>query len=160
MSETDLAGNAVRQLKINLRLIEALRDYLQPKLSADDMDGFDRIWTPLLNDNLVDSDPKQLGMDAAGRGALAEWGAIRRAEAEIASYVDRVTPQTSAAAVYKLALDAMKIDLKGIPAQAYASTFKAHAKVRAHRVAMDGEGSAAAIRFAKMFPTAGKLRGL
>lgn len=51
--------------------------------------------------------------------AVARMQAIRQAERDVAPFIGEVVAMDSAEAVYKLALDSMKVDTKGMPPAAY-----------------------------------------
>ena len=53
----DQMADVLRGEQVNLKMIEAFRAYLLPKLSEADMQGFDMLWMPLLNGDLSNSDP-------------------------------------------------------------------------------------------------------
>lgn len=65
----------------------------------------------------------------------------------------------SAAAVYKLALDHLKVDVTGVPESAYGAMFRALPKAAdpapQPRVAMDAGGDA---KFRELFPDAAEIR--
>lgn len=85
-------------------------------------------------------------IDQARRDALTEAAAIRTAEREVAPVVGEVVAMDSAAAVYKVGLEGLGVDLRDVPASAYGATFRAVAAVRAASpsVAMDARPSATA----------------
>lgn len=64
-------------------------------------------------------------IDKAQRDARAESKAIRTAEREVAPIVGEVVAMDSAAAVYRLGLEALGVDLNGLPRSAYGATFRA-----------------------------------
>lgn len=93
---------------------------------------------------------------AAGEArAVARFNEIRTAEREVQPFVGEVATQASAAAVYKLALDAQGVDLTDVPEAAYRAIVRTLPKPGEHkttpRVAMDSSGLA---DFEKRFPTA------
>lgn len=61
----------------------------------------------------------------ARKGALADAAAIRTAEREVQPVVGELVAMDSAAAVYKVGLEAMGVDLSKLPASAYGETFRA-----------------------------------
>ncbi|WP_376094611.1 hypothetical protein ACE7GA_01465 [Roseomonas sp. CCTCC AB2023176] len=73
MSHTEAA---IAEAKMNLKLIEALREFLSGKLTPEDLAEFDAIWTPFLNNGLADGDPAGMGMDAVAplRASLERLG--------------------------------------------------------------------------------------
>ena len=85
-------------------------------------------------------------IDQARRDALTEAAAIRTAEREVAPVVGEVVAMDSAAAVYKVGLEGLGVDLRDVPASAYGATFRAVAAARAASptVAMDARPSATA----------------
>lgn len=94
---------------------------------------------------------------AAGEArAIARFNDIRTAEKLVAPFVGEVVAMDSAAAVYKLALDAAGVDLAGVPEAAYGAIVRMLPKPgtvtqTTPRVAMDSSGIA---DFNKRFPTA------
>lgn len=111
-----------------------------------------------------DDDDKKPAMDAAAVDARvraaeqrirAEQTAIRTAEREVAPIVGELVAMDSAADVYKVGLDFLKVDTTGLPASAYGATFRAvaAAKPTAPVVAMDAAGAAKAHSdFAARYP--------
>ena len=63
--------------------------------------------------------------DRARRDALAEAAAIRTAEREVQPVVGELVAMDSAAAVYKVGLEAMGVDTAKLPVAAYGETFRA-----------------------------------
>lgn len=94
---------------------------------------------------------------AAGEArAIARFNDVRTAEKLVAPFVGEVVAMDSAAAVYKLALDAAGVDLAGVPEAAYGAMVRMLPKPgtvtqTTPRVAMDSSGLA---DFSKRFPTA------
>lgn len=116
-------------------------------------------------DDEEDDKKDKAAMDAAIKSAVSatekatiqRMNAIRQAEKEVQPFIGEVVAQDSAEAVYKLALDAAKVDLTGVHASAYGAMVRMLPKpgdVKQPRVAMDAELENT---FAKQFPTAGKL---
>jgi hypothetical protein len=103
--------------------------------------------------------PNTKAMDAAIKVAqdatVKRMNDIRIAEKAVAPYIGEVALQSSAAAVYKLALDHAKVDLTDVPPTAYSALLKLvplpGSRDPSARVAMD---SAAVSSFTKAFPTA------
>lgn len=92
--------------------------------------------------------------------ALKEAAAVRQAEREVRPVVGELAePPATAAGVYKLALDQMKVDLTGVPEAAYGAIFKAlprsDAKPDVASLALDAAG---ADNVTTMFPGAGRIR--
>lgn len=87
--------------------------------------------------------------------AVTRMNAIRTAEKAVAPFVGEVVAMDSAAAVYKVALDAAGVDVTGVPEAAYGALVnllpKPGAVAPAPRVAMDSSGLA---DFSKRFPSA------
>ena len=106
---------------------------------------------------------KKAAMDAAIRragaaaraAAVADMQAIRRAEKEVAPHIGEVAAMDSAAAYYRMALDAAKVDLTGVDKSAYGALVRMLPKPgeakSAPRMAQD---SAAAASFKDRYPTA------
>lgn len=93
---------------------------------------------------------------------VARMNAIRQAEKDVAPFIGEVAAMDSAAAVYKLALDHAKVDLTGVPPEAYGAMVKMlpkpGTKVETPRIAQD---AASAADFAKRFPSAkAPIRGV
>lgn len=95
----------------------------------------------------------------AGAAAIAAVAAIRQAERDVKPHVGEITvAMDSAAAVYKLALDAAKIDLTGVHPSAYPALVRmlpAPGKDAPALVALD---AATIDAVAKRFPSAGRLK--
>jgi uncharacterized protein len=110
--------------------------FLEGKLSDEDMAAISAIaeggGDPAMDsDDEDDDDKKKPAMDAnaiadrARKSAVREFNAIREAERAVEPHVGTIkVAMDSAAAVYKLALDAAKVDLKGVPTAAYAAMVK------------------------------------
>ena len=101
-------------------------------------------------------------MDAAAirRELRAEMNAIRTAEREVHPIIGDIdTLPDTASGVYKLALDAKGVDVKGVHTSAYRAMVGMLSKADAPRIAADqaGRGSAQA-EFDKMYPSNGKAR--
>lgn len=109
-------------------------------------------------------DVVRVGMDEAAVTAriaqvrsdvMAEQSAIRTAEREVAPFVGEIVAMDSAADVYKMALDAAKVDLTGVDPSAYRAMVKMlpdpNAAQPTPRVAMDQSGEA---KFREFFPDA------
>lgn len=116
---------------------------------------------PKPDDKKDDDKVDKTAMDAALKRARTEtiehMNAIRIAEEEVRSVIGSVVAQDSATAVYKLALDAVGVDLTGVPAAAYPALVRMHKQAQAPkpRIALD---AAAEESFSTRFPTAGKLK--
>lgn len=112
------------------------------------------------DDEDKDGKKAQQAMDAAIAKAqsetVARMNAIRQAEKDVAPFIGEVVAQDSADAVYKLALDAAKIDVTGVHPSAYRAMVAMLPKPGAikdvtPRIAAD---AATANDFSKRFPTA------
>lgn len=134
---------------------------------ADDDDDEDEKARKAKAEKDKDKSMSKPAMDAAIAAAvekvradtIAEMNAIREAEAAVAPHIGTIkVAMDSAAAVYRLALDAAKVDLTGVPEAAYAAMVRMlplpDAKRVAPRVAMD---AAAEKGFRDRFPTASEL---
>ena len=103
-------------------------------------------------------DPK--AMDAAIKkasdNAVARVRAIAEAEKVIAPYVGEIVAQDSAEAVYKVALDMMKIDVAGVHPSAYRAILEAQKKPGETTIlAVDHK---AAESFNERFPEVGRIK--
>ncbi|MBX9593937.1 MAG: hypothetical protein K2X46_06215 [Roseomonas sp.] len=80
------------------------------------------------DDDDKDAVPKA-AMDAAIRkveaDTIARMTAIRKAEREVAPFIGEVVAMDSAASIYKLALDHLKVDLTDVPPSAYGALLRA-----------------------------------
>lgn len=91
---------------------------------------------------------------------MAQFKAIREAEALVRPIVGEVAAMDSAADVYKLAMDTAKIDYEGVHESAYPALIRAHMASQngkrqdPARIAQDGS----AADFNKRFPNAQKLK--
>ncbi len=147
------------------------KDDEKKKVAADESDKRDdetddeykarmaKLATDAEADEKEDDDKKKAAMDAAISKAKSEtvqaMNAIRQAEKDVAPFIGEIVAQDSAAAVYKLALDAAGVDVTGVHTSAYramvAMLQKPGTVVPKRDIAMD---SAATNDFAKRFPTA------
>jgi hypothetical protein len=104
-------------------------------------------------------------MDAAIRSAVAateqatiqRMNSIRQAEKEVFPLIGEVVAQDSAEAVYKLALDAAKVDLTGVHPSAYGAMVRMLAKPAEPKQPRIAQDAASETDFAAQYPTAGKL---
>jgi hypothetical protein len=134
-SDGDEAGKALLALLQAQNLpdevmsqVAALLDKLSPAPAAD---GFPpakgKPVTPDPNDPKAATIGKP-AMDAAIRisadATMQRMQAVRQAEDDVEPIIGRVRGQTTAEAVYRLALDHMKVDLEGLPAVAFGPLFQ------------------------------------
>jgi hypothetical protein len=106
-----------------------------------------------------EKDKPAMDANAIRRSVMREQTAIREAERAVAPHIGEVTvAMDSAAAIYKLALDAANVDLTGVPASAYKAMVGMLTKPddAAPRIGMDSR-TAATKSFAARFPEAGRL---
>jgi hypothetical protein len=101
----------------------------------------------------------RVAADAARASALAESAAIRTAEREVFPFVGEVVAMDSAAAVYKVALDHLKVDLTGVPETAYGAVLRTQPKPGATDPAIvtTALDAGAAKSFKERFPNASVL---
>lgn len=101
----------------------------------------------------------RVAADAARASALAESAAIRTAEREVFPFVGEVVAMDSAAAVYKVALDHLKVDLTGVPGAAYGAVLRTQPKPGATDPAIvtTALDAGAAKSFKERFPNASVL---
>jgi hypothetical protein len=66
---SDPAGGLIAGEQLNLRLIDAFREFLSGKLSPDDLAGFDALWMPYVSQT-ADADPERLAGDRRMPGAF------------------------------------------------------------------------------------------
>lgn len=107
----------------------------------------------------MDAAERQAIIDDAKAAAAAESAAIRTAERDVEPFVGKVIAQDSAAAVYKIALDHLKVDLTDVPEEGYGGLLRAMPKPDAKRprIAQDAKpanGALAAIAPDARIPTA------
>ena len=62
----DPMNDVLQAEAVNLKMIEAFRAFLQPKLSTDDMQAFDLLWMPLMNTQVGNGDPMDFNGVLAG----------------------------------------------------------------------------------------------
>ncbi len=105
-------------------------------------------------------------VDAATAATRAQLMAVRTAEIEVHSIIgDLAVAMDSSEAVYKMALDAMKVDLTDVEPAAYRSVFRAlkkqtgAAKPPSPVTIAQDSAQTGAKTFAEMFPNATKLTG-
>lgn len=151
-------------------MIAKLMAFLQGKLSDEDMAAATELVGSATNDPPAEDvggepkEPKITGMAKTGMdaktiraGAMADFNAIRVAEREVRPYVGELAvAMDSAAAVYKFALDAAKVDVKGVHPSAYRAMVGMLPKPgeTPRSPAMAQDGAEGANDFADMFPTA------
>lgn len=154
------------------------KEFLAGKLSAEDMATYDAMCDPdAMDTSPDDKDDKAMDIRTVNKmitvavdkartetqaATLAEAAAIRQAERDVEPHIGAIAvAQDSADAVYKLALDAAKIDLTGVEPSAYRhmvallpkpgeTSTPAPARLAADR-------AAGATDFREMFPEAGKM---
>ncbi len=119
--------------------------------SGDAMDGYaDEDDAAMDADDMDDDDKKDKpAMDAnrfSGRRVLAEVAAIRTAEREVQPVVGELVAMDSAAAVYKVGLEALGVDTAKLHSSSFAETFRA---VNAAR-----EGKTSIAQDVRLAPTA------
>lgn len=101
----------------------------------------------------LDSAAVQTMVDKARNDALTESTAIRQAERDVFPDVGEVPAMDSAAAYYKLALDARKVDVTGVDPSLYGSLYRAlPAASETKRIAQDAKPTYGLL--AKINPTA------
>lgn len=114
--------------------------------------------TPAPAPAAMDQAAVQAMVDKARTDALAEAGAIRTAERDVFPHVGEVPAMDSAAAVYKFALDAAKVNTTGVDPSAYRAMVAMLAKPSEAPPAMDETGRAGARSLLdKIAPNRGKL---
>ncbi len=119
----------------------------------DDEGPPDTPGTPKKPDAAMDAAIKRAKADAEA-SAVKRFNSIREAESIVRPLIGEVVAQDSAEAVYKLALDAANVDLKGVHPSAYKSMVKmlaAQQTPKTPRVAMD---SSVEKSFYERFPMA------
>lgn len=110
-------------------------------------------------DEKVDKKAMDSALKAVERNTIKRMSDIRQAEEEVRPLIGAVVAQDSAAAVYKLALDAAGVDLEGVHPSAYRTLVQMQAKnATAKPVPRIAQDAKANDDFAKRFPTAGKLK--
>ena len=135
--------------------------FLEGKLSDDDMTAIKAMVDGDMGVDSADSDPKtgitKPAMDAAIRAAESRTEqrllALRQAEMDVAPFIGKIkSPQANAAATYKLALDAMNVDTKGVPTSAYGALLKALPKPDSGTQAIAFDAAAGKNALQKRFP--------
>jgi hypothetical protein len=100
----------------------------------------------------------KLAADAAIADTVKRMNAIRLAEKEVQPFIGEVVAQDSANAVYKLALDAAKVDLTGADESSYPFVFRAWASQQSKaEPAPLAQDSAANAETLKRFPQLAKI---
>ncbi len=129
------------------------------KDEGDDEDDEAAKKKKLAADAEADEDNKKAAMDSAiakvKADTLREMRAILQAQKDVAPHIGEIVAQDSAAAVYKLALDAADVDVTGVDPSAYRTLVsllqKPGANIAKPTIAQD---SANVSDFAKRFPNA------
>ncbi len=138
--------------------------FLASRISPDDLTTVSNI---LINPSAMDSPPptpgtpRPPGSGAASlypfKGNIAAMDSnydIRVAEAEVEPFVGKVPPMRTAAAIYKLALDARGIDLTGVRPSAYGDIVR-RMSVSGRQMAHDSANA-----FDRRFPDAPRVKHL
>lgn len=156
------------------------KEFLAGKLSAEDMATYDAMTGDCDPDAMDtppdDKDDKAMDIAAVNKmitvavdkartetqsATLAEAAAIRQAERDVEPFIGTIAvAQDSADAVYKLALDAAKIDLTGVEPSAYrhmVALLPKPGETTAAPARLAADRAAGATDFRKMFPEAGKM---
>ena len=148
--------------------VAKLLNYLKDKLSDEDYAAAARL---VQSEEAMDAEPEdeddkkdKPAMDSAAvarmvakakADALAESAAIRTAEREVSPIVGELVAMDSAAAVYKVGLEALGVDTAKLPVAAYGETFRAVKIAReaaAPAIALDARASSiATAEFDKRF---------
>lgn len=106
-----------------------------------------------MDENMVSKEQMAAAVNTAVKtaedSAITRMRAISTAEDEVRPYVGKVIAQDSAEAVYKAALDILKVDIAGVPASAYRHILLAQPKPGTPRIAHDAVVSN---DFGKRFP--------
>lgn len=171
-------------------LLAKLREFLAGKIGDEDMAAIEAMCAPQASDEEKDDEGKKndkddgekkppfakdkdmvdkKAMDAAVKAGakLAEDAAIermqacRKAEIEVEPFIGKLpNPPTTAAAIYKLALDHKRVDLDGVPESAYGAMVRmlprpSDDKKDPAPLAMDASAASA---FDSMFEHAGRIK--
>lgn len=111
------------------------------------------------DDDKVDKKAMDAALKAVERNTIKRMNSIRDAEEEVRPLIGAVVAQDSAEAVYKLALDAAKVDLTDVPPSAYRALVRMHKQTQVSKapvhIALDAASDKS---FADRYPTAGKLK--
>jgi 8-oxo-dGTP pyrophosphatase MutT (NUDIX family) len=103
----------------------------------------------------------RLACDAAAKDAeaktIARLRGIQEAEEVVKPYVGKLTAMDSADAVYKAALEVLKVDIKGVHPSAYKAILVAHPKPGESRKTVVAQDSAIPTDFSEVFPDANRL---
>lgn len=148
------------------------RKFLKSKLSAEDMAAHDEMCaakaakdaalagteggkapdaaTMAKTDKIPGMDAKiQIAKDSARNEAIAEMNAIHDAEREVRPFIgDLKQRPATAAAVYKLALDSLSVDLTDVPATAYRAILRTQPKPGARPTVIAKDSAATAPKIA------------
>lgn len=114
----------------------------------EDDDGEEKVSKPAMD----------AAITAAVKATESRMQAIRRAEQEVRTVIGDIVAQDSADAVYKMALDHLKVDLTGVDSSLYGTLFRtvssaaSAAKSKSSTIAQDAAKSTGA--FEQLFPTA------
>ncbi len=101
-------------------------------------------------------------MDAAIEKVKADQKAIRQAEKDVFPFVGEIVAQDSAEAIYKIALDAAKVDTSGMEPSAYKHVLlnlpKPGAAIAAPKGTLAQDAATGLGDFKGLFPTAGNIK--
>ena len=143
--------------------IAAVLAAMKPEVDTPAPAATDRHAAPVVTKAAMDSAitvATRIAAKNAEDATIARLNAVRTAERDVQPFIGEIAiAQDSAPAVYKLALDHLKVDLAGVPAEAYGALLKAlpkpgAAKAAAPRIAAD---AAASSERSKRFPNASRL---
>lgn len=147
-----------------------LMAFLAGKLSDEDMASAKALCggTPAADElpepSKKDDDMKidKPAMDAAIEKVKADQKAIRQAEKDVFPFVGEIVAQDSAEAIYKIALDAAKVDTSGMEPSAYKHVLlnlpKPGAAIAAPKGTLAQDAATGLGDFKGLFPTAGNIK--
>jgi hypothetical protein len=134
---------------------EAESDKEEDEEMAKDEDEED-----MANDEDKDESDKvsKPAMDAAIAAAVkateARLQSIRRAEQEVRPVIGDIVAQDSAATVYKMALDHLKVDLTGVDPSLYGTLYRTVSAVKPQKSTIAQDAAKSSGAFTELFPTA------
>lgn len=150
--------------------VSKLLAFLAGKLSDEDMasakalvggtPAADELPEPAKKDDEMKIDKP--AMDAAIEKVKADQKAIRQAEKDVFPFVGEIVAQDSAEAIYKIALDAAKVDTTGMEPSAYKHVLlnlpKPGAAIAAPKGTMAQDAATGMTDFKTRFPSAGNIK--
>ena len=122
------------------------KDKNKPAADKDEDDDKD--------DDKVSKPAMDAAIAAAVKATESRMQSIRRAEQEVRPVIGDIVAQDSAEAVYKLALDHLKIDVNGVDPSLYGTLYRTVSAVKPQKSTIAQDAAKSSGAFTELFPTA------